>query len=43
MRRVLHPGLMRGSIADRAALLLFLGLVAVLVAAVVHGVGTLPL
>ena len=41
MRRVLHHRLMRGRFAQRAAILLLLGLVAVLTFSVLHGVHTL--
>jgi hypothetical protein len=37
MRRVLHPNLMRGHVAERAAVLLLMGLLLVLVASVIHG------
>ena len=42
MRRVIQPGLARGKVADGAAILLFLVLLAVLFVAVVHGVQALP-
>ncbi len=42
MRRVLHPGLMRGHIAERAAVLLLLTLLTILAAAMVHGMRALP-
>ena len=38
MKRILQPNLMRGQVAQRAATLLWWGLVAVLCAAVVQGV-----
>ena len=38
MRRLLHQELMRGSKAQRLALILLMGLLLVLVAAVFHGV-----
>ena len=38
MRRVLHPELMRGQKAQRAAIALLLVLLVVLVASVLHGV-----
>jgi hypothetical protein len=41
MKRVIHPHLKRGHFADRAAILLLLALLTVLVVAVFHGVGTL--
>ena len=41
MMRVLHKDLMRGHVAQRAAILLFLGLVVVLMVSVWHGFGTL--
>jgi len=41
MKRVIHPNLKRGPVAERAAWLLLLTLLAVLLVAVVHGVGTL--
>jgi len=41
MKRVIQPNLKRGRMADRAAMLLLLALLAVLVIAVVRGVGTL--
>ena len=41
MRRVLHRDLMRGHTAQRAAIILLMGLLLVLVAAFVHGVGLL--
>jgi hypothetical protein len=42
MKRVLQPELMRGRIADRAAMVLFLVLLTVLCVAVIRGVHTLP-
>jgi hypothetical protein len=42
MKRVLQPNLMRGHVAEGAALLLFVGLVMVLALAVFQGVGHLP-
>jgi hypothetical protein len=41
MRRVFHKDLMRGRVAQRAAILLFLGLLMVLAVSVLHGVHTL--
>ena len=41
MRRVLHHDLMRGHKAQRAAIILLMGLLLVLVAAFVHGVSLL--
>jgi hypothetical protein len=41
MKRVIQPGLKRGRVADRAAMLLLLTLLAILVIAVIRGVGTL--
>ena len=41
MRRMLHPNLMRGPFAQRAAILLLMGLLVVLAASVLHGVGLL--
>jgi hypothetical protein len=41
-RRILHRRLMRGPRANRAAALLLLGLLAVLVLSVLHGVRSLP-
>jgi hypothetical protein len=41
MRRVFHRELMRGHVAQRAAILLFLVLLAVLAVSVWQGVGTL--
>jgi len=38
MRRVLHPELMRGQKAQRAAIVLLMGLLVVLVASVLHGI-----
>ena len=38
MRKVLHPHLMRGHVAESAAVILLMGLLTVLVAAVVQGV-----
>jgi hypothetical protein len=38
MKRIMHPELMRGPVAQRAAILLWLGLIAVLCAAVITGV-----
>lgn len=38
MTRLLQPEMKRGRVAQRAALALFLGLLAVLFASVVHGV-----
>jgi hypothetical protein len=38
MKRILHPELMRGPVAQRAAILLWLGLMAVLCASVLQGV-----
>ncbi len=42
MKRVLHPDLMRGRIADRAAALLALGLLMTLAASILEGMHTLP-
>ena len=42
MRRVLQPELMRGRVADRAALVLLLVLLTVLCVAVIRGVNALP-
>jgi hypothetical protein len=42
MRRMLHPGLMRGHVAERAAILLMAGLLMVLAMAVLHGLSSLP-
>ncbi len=42
MRRVLHKELMRGHVAQGFAILLFLGLLAVLTVSVVHGLRNLP-
>jgi len=41
MRRIIQPEMMRSSKAQRAAILLWLGLVAVLCASVAHGVAGL--
>lgn len=41
MRRLLHHDLMRGQMAQRAAIILLMGLLLVLVAAFFHGVGLL--
>ena len=41
MQRLLHGGLMRGHKAQRVAILLLMGLLLVLVAALVHGVSLL--
>lgn len=38
MKRILQPGLMRGPVAQRAAIALLLGLIAVLCVSVVQGV-----
>ena len=38
MRRVLHRNLMRGHLAQRAAILLLMGLLLILAASVLHGV-----
>ncbi len=38
MRRLIHPDLMRGQTAQRAAIALLMGLLFVLAASVVHGV-----
>ena len=38
MRRVLHRDLMRGHVAERAAVILLMGLLAVLAASVLQGV-----
>jgi len=42
MKRVLQPELMRGRVADRAAMVLFLALLTILFVAVVRGVNALP-
>jgi hypothetical protein len=42
MKRVLHPEFNRGRTANRLALLLLLGLLAVLAVSLVQGVRTLP-
>jgi len=42
MKRLLHPGLMRGHIVERAALLLMLALLMVLAVSVLQGMRTLP-
>ncbi len=42
MKRFLQPGLMRGHIAERAAILLLLTLLTVLASSVLHGMRTLP-
>jgi hypothetical protein len=41
MRRLIHPYLMRGHTAQRAAVLLIVGLLVVLVVAMVRGVGSI--
>ena len=41
MQRLLHREFMRGHIAQRAAIILLMGLLFVLVAALLHGVGLL--
>jgi hypothetical protein len=41
MRRLLHQDLMRGQKAQRAAIILLMGLLLVLVVALFHGVGLL--
>jgi hypothetical protein len=41
MRRLLHHDLMRGQKAQRAAILLLMGLLLVLITALVHGVSLL--
>jgi len=38
MKRVLHPNLRRGHVAERAAMVLFVGLLMVLALAVLQGV-----
>jgi hypothetical protein len=38
MKRILQPELMRGPVAQRAAIALLVGLIAVLFASVLHGV-----
>ena len=38
MRRVLHPNLMRGHVAENAAVILLMGLLMVLLASVFQGV-----
>jgi hypothetical protein len=42
MKRVIQPGLKRGPLAERAAILLWLLLLAVLALSVVQGVRSLP-
>jgi hypothetical protein len=42
MRRVIHPNLMRGHVAQNAAILLVLGLITILACSVVQGVRQLP-
>ena len=42
MKRVLHPHLKRGHVAEGAAMVLFVGLLMVLAVAVFQGVGHLP-
>jgi hypothetical protein len=42
MKPVIQPGLKRGPLAERAALLLWLFLLAVLALSVLQGVGSLP-
>jgi hypothetical protein len=41
MRRLIHRDLMRGHLAQRAAILLLMGLLLILAASVMHGVGML--
>jgi hypothetical protein len=41
MKRVIHRHLQRGHVADRAAMLLLLGLLAILVISVVQGIRSL--
>jgi hypothetical protein len=41
MRRLIHRDLMRGRFAQRAAILLLMGLLLILAASVLHGVGML--
>jgi hypothetical protein len=43
MKRIIQPELMRGPVAQRAAILLWLGLIAVLCASVATGVHALSL
>jgi hypothetical protein len=43
MKRILQPDLMRGPVAQRAAILLLLGLIAVLCVSVLQGVEGLAL
>ena len=43
MRRLLHPNLKRGHMADRMGWLLLLGLLGILVMSVIAGVGSLPI
>ncbi len=43
MRRVLHPQLKRGHVADRLSILLLLALLAVLAVSLIDGVRSLPL
>ena len=38
MKRIIQPDLMRGPVAQRAAIALLVGLIAVLCVSVVHGV-----
>ncbi len=42
MRRVLHPGFMRGHNAERAAVLLMLGLLMTLAVSILQGMHALP-
>lgn len=42
MRKVIQPGLMRGKVADGAAIVLLLVLLTVLCVSLVHGVNALP-
>lgn len=39
MKQILHPDLKRGRLAERAAMALLFGLVAVLALSVAHGMG----
>lgn len=41
MKRILQPGLRRGRVAQRTAIVLLFGLIAVLVVSVIHGVKSL--
>jgi hypothetical protein len=41
MRRIIHRNLMRGHLAQRAAIVLLMGLLLILVASILHGVNLL--